>query len=88
MPSRRGPVFRIFQSILAVCSLVFAFACSDTSGQGPSVAEEAAANIENANELMDEQYKKSRAEGEGRIEAAGDAYNALLDKNLEKAGVE
>ena len=88
MPSRRSPLFRVFESTLAVCGLVFLFACSDTSGQGPSVAEEAAANIENANELMEEQYKKSRAEGEGRIEAVGDAYNALLDENLKEAGVE
>ena len=50
------------------------------------MADEAAANIENANELMEETYKKSREEGEGRVEAAGDAYNALLDENLKKAG--
>ena len=88
MPSRRGPLFRAFQSMLAVCSLLVAFACSDTNGQDPSIADEAAANVENANELMEETYKKSRAEGEGRIEAAGDAYNALLDENLKKAGDE
>ena len=88
MTSRRASYFRGFQSMLVASSLVLVFACSDTNGQDPTLADEAAANIENANELMEETYKKSRAEGEGRIEAAGDAYNALLDENLKKAGAE
>ena len=88
MLSRRGPLSSVVPIVFLVSGLAFAPACSDTSGQDPTLADKAAANIENADEIMEETYKKSRAEGEGRIEAAGDAYNAVLDENLKKAGDE
>lgn len=88
MPSRRGPVLSVFQIVLMVSGLAFVVACSPSNEEDSSLADKAAANIENANELMEETYEKSREEGEGRVEAAGDAYNALLDENLKKAGDE
>ena len=37
-------------------------------------------NVEDAADTMAETYDEKREEGEGRIEAAGDSYNAVLDK--------
>jgi hypothetical protein len=34
---------------------------------------------------MEETYEEARAAGEGPIQAAGDAYNAVLDENIKKA---
>ena len=50
-----------------------------------AAAEEAEGNVEHSEELMEETYDKAREEGEGRVEAAGDAYNAVLEAGREKA---
>jgi len=47
-------------------------------------------NVDRSNEILEETYDKARAEGEGAVEAAGDAYNAMLEepekeKEAEKA---
>ena len=42
-------------------------------------------NVETSNEIMEKTYEEKRAEGEGRIEAAGDSYNAVIDEGRKKA---
>jgi len=50
-----------------------------------AAAEEVEANVENSEKLMEETYDKDRAEGEGVVEASGDAYEAVLEAGREKA---
>ena len=40
-------------------------------------ANDAAARVEQSDEVFKEAYDKARAEGEGRLEAASDGYNAV-----------
>lgn len=47
-------------------------------------AETTAANVERSAETMKETYDEKRAEGEGRVEAAGDAYNKVLEEGSEE----
>jgi len=42
-------------------------------------------NVEASSEMMKKTYEEKRAEGEGRIEAAGDSYNAVIDEGRKKA---
>ena len=42
-------------------------------------------NVEESGRIMKDTWDKDRAEGEGAIEAAGDAYNAVLDEGRKKA---
>ncbi|MFP8882378.1 MAG: hypothetical protein VCE43_24320, partial [Myxococcota bacterium] len=35
--------------------------------------------VENATEVDEESYEESRRQGEGRVQAAGDAYEAVLE---------
>jgi hypothetical protein len=42
-------------------------------------------NVETSNEIMKKTFEEKRAEGEGRIEAAGDSYNAVIDEGRKKA---
>lgn len=63
--------------------IALATACSggdDVKG----VAAELEANAERSGQVMKDTYEKDRAEGEGRIEAAGDAYNAVVDEGRER----
>jgi hypothetical protein len=48
-------------------------------------AEELEENVEHSEELMEETYDKERKEGAGVVEAAGDAYEAVLEAGSEKA---
>jgi uncharacterized membrane-anchored protein YhcB (DUF1043 family) len=61
----------------------------DTKG-AVQAAEDAArqleANVEQSLETEKETYEKKRAEGEGVVEAAGDAYEAVLEEGTAKAG--
>ena len=50
-----------------------------------AAAEEGEGNVKHSDELMEETYDKDRAEGEGPVEAAGDAYEAVLEAGREKA---
>ncbi len=43
------------------------------------VAEKLEKNVENAAKVAEESYDSARKKGEGRLEAAGEAYNAVLD---------
>lgn len=55
------------------------------ANEAEAAAEEVADNVENSEELMEETYDKDRAAGEGRVEAAGNAYEAVLEAGREKA---
>lgn len=60
----------------------FALGCGDQAGNDASQLEE---NVADSIELQRETYEEKRAEGEGAVEAAGEAYNAVLDEGREKA---
>jgi hypothetical protein len=53
--------------------------------EAKAAAEEIEDNVENSEKLMEETYDKDRAEGEGVVEASGDAYEAVLEAGREKA---
>ncbi len=42
-------------------------------------------NVEKSQEIMDKTYREDRAEGEGVVEAAGNAYQAVLEAGREKS---
>ncbi|RLA58437.1 MAG: hypothetical protein DRR04_10940 [Gammaproteobacteria bacterium] len=48
-------------------------------------AKELEGNVEESVEIMEKTYKEKRAEGEGRVEAAGDSYEAVLEEGNKKA---
>lgn len=48
-------------------------------------AEELEENVEHSEELLKKTYEEDRAEGEGRVEAAGNAYEAVLEAGREQA---
>jgi uncharacterized protein HemX len=50
-----------------------------------AAAEDLEARVERSAEIMEDSYDDSRAQGEGRIEAAGDAYDAVLEEPHEQA---
>jgi len=59
-------------------------AADDVDARGTMAAAEAEAkqleqNVKESAALMEETYDEKRKEGEGRVEAAGDSYNAVID---------
>ena len=48
-------------------------------GCGDSGEESAVRNVERSEKIMADSYDEERKQGEGRVEAAGDAYNEVLD---------
>ena len=67
---RRGVV----GSLLVILVMSVGAGCSDEAG-----------NVEQAIETEKKTYGEKRAEGEGVVEAAGDAYDAVLEEGEEKA---
>lgn len=62
--------------------------CSESGEQrAASELEEAggtaSGNVERSEKIMVDSYDEKRKQGEGRVEAAGDAYNAVLDAGRE-----
>jgi outer membrane lipoprotein-sorting protein len=61
----------------------------ETATTGAAAVEQAAqevgANVEQAIEIEKDTYKKKRVEGENTLNAAGDAYNAVLEEGEKKA---
>ncbi len=53
--------------------------------EAEAAAEEVEANVEHSEELMEKTYDEERAEGTGRVEASGDAYEAVLEAGRKKA---
>ena len=76
---------------LALASLLAAAllsGCSDAGEQRAAsgledAGQTAAGNVERSEKIMADSYDEKRKEGEGRVEAAGDAYNAVLDAGRE-----
>ena len=50
-----------------------------------AAAEELEENVEHSEELLEKTYDEDRAEGEGRVEAAGNAYESVLEAGRKKA---
>jgi len=59
-----------------------ALGCGDQAGNDASQLEE---NVADSIELQRDTYAEKRAEGEGVVEAAGEAYEAVLEEGREKA---
>jgi hypothetical protein len=55
------------------------------AGEAEAAAEELKDNVEHSEELEEKTYDDERAEGTGRVEAAGNAYEAVLEAGREKA---
>jgi len=53
--------------------------------EAEAAAEEVEANVKHSEELMEKTYDEERAKGAGRVEASGDAYEAVLEAGREKA---
>ena len=77
--------------IVALASLLAAVllgACSDsadrrTESDLEEAGKTAVRNVERSQKIMADTYDEKRKQGEGRIEAAGDAYNEVLDAGRE-----
>ena len=76
---------------LALASLLAAAllgGCGDAGEQRAASGLEdagttAAGNVERSEKIMADTYDEERKQGEGAVEAAGDAYNAVLDAGRE-----
>ncbi len=75
-------------SVLLACVLACGLAtgCGEAEKGGEKAAADvesagdtAASNLERSADTMKETYDEKRKEGEGRVEAAGDAYNEMLE---------
>ena len=88
MASRMGPVSFLSLITFLMGCLVSGPALSGNHEEDKTPADVAETNIENSEEIMEETYEASRAAGEGPIQAAGAAYNAVLDENIKKADEE
>ena len=60
-------------------------AVEKAEGAVAAEAKQLEANVENASEIMKDTYDAKRAEGEGRVEAAGDAYTEGGEAGQKKA---
>ena len=85
MANRVGPASSLSLITFMLCCFVSGPAWSGNHEEDKTPADVAETNIEHSEEIMDETYEASRAAGEGPIQAAGDAYNAVLDENIKKA---
>ena len=88
MASRVGFVSSLSLIAFLMCCLVSGPALSGHHEEDETPADVAETNIDHSEEIMEETYEEARAAGEGPIAASGDAYNAVLDENLKKAGDE
>jgi len=52
-------------------------------GELEAAGKTAAGNVEHSDKIMADTYDEERKQGEGAVEAAGDAYNAVLDAGRE-----
>lgn len=50
-----------------------------------STAKELEGNVEQSGQIMKEEWAADRAEGEGVVESAGNAYEGVLEEGREKA---
>jgi hypothetical protein len=55
------------------------------AGEAEAAGEEVEENVEHSEKLMEETYESEREAGTGSVEAAGDAYEAVLEAGREKA---
>lgn len=85
MASRVGPLSRMSLITFLACCLASGPAWAGHHEEDETPADVAETNIEQSEEIMEETYEEARAAGEGPIQAAGDAYNAVLDENIKKA---
>ncbi|MDG2333460.1 MAG: hypothetical protein P8Q97_04475 [Myxococcota bacterium] len=53
--------------------------------EAEATADELEDNVEHSEELLEDTYDEKRKEGESVVEAAGDAYEAVLEAGREKA---
>ncbi|MDE0886643.1 MAG: hypothetical protein OSB70_14040 [Myxococcota bacterium] len=53
--------------------------------EAEATADELEDNVEHSEELLEDTYDEDRKEGEGTVEAAGNAYEAVLEAGREKA---
>lgn len=69
-----------------MASLIAAFALGIGTGcgDGESAARDAAGNVENAGKTLSDTYERDRKKGEGAYDAAGDAYDELLEAGENK----
>lgn len=62
----------------AIATLLFAAACSQEQS-AEAVAEDLADNVERSAEIEKDTYDEARERGEGAVQAAGEAYEAVLE---------
>ena len=76
-------------ALLAALTLMIAPAAVQAghhlAGEAEAVAEELEDNVKHSEELTEKTYEEERAAGTGRVEAAGNAYEAVLEAGREKA---
>lgn len=66
-------------TILAAVLVALAVGC------GSDEANTLEGNVEQSKKVMEEGYDAARAKGQDAVEAAGDAYNDVLDEDEKKA---
>lgn len=83
---------RFVGTALLVLPMAFMVGSGVARSDGPGVAdeveetaEELKENIEHSDELAKKTYESDRKQGEGRVEAAGNAYEAVLEAGRDKS---
>ena len=77
-----------FSTVLcATLAVMVVSACSSGDEQSIEAAVKTAeGNVEESGRIMKETWEEDRAEGEGVVESAGNAYEGVLEEGREKAG--
>lgn len=75
-------------ALASLLAAAFLGACSDsadrrTESDLEEAGKTAVRNVERSQKVMADTYDEKRKQGEGRVEAAGDAYNEVLDAGRE-----
>jgi hypothetical protein len=83
-----GTRIRGLAGCLAVVVAGVAFGCSEAREEAEKVSEVVRENPKDAVEVYEDTYEEKRKKGEGRVDAAGDAYNAVLEVPKERAEAE
>ncbi len=86
----RAGISRWTGLFVALCALMLALgglsACTASEREEVEAgARELGDNVEESGRIMKDTWDKDRAEGEGAVESAGDAYEGVLEEGREKA---
>jgi|ETNmetMinimDraft_24_1059892.scaffolds.fasta_scaffold43094_2 hypothetical protein len=72
--------------VCATLALASVSACSSEEQSVQAGAKTVEGNVEESGRIMKETWDEDRAQGDGVVESAGNAYEGVLEEGREKAG--